>query len=85
MSRDGLAEESPMADEQRRGRRGLRVVHRESENPDDELVELTVRVTLGLRRQLRVAAAEEDLTMSEFVTQAIRERMNVRRRPRGGN
>lgn len=65
-------------------RRGLRVVRADDEAaPEVEYVELTVRIALPLRRELKICAAEESETMAEFVTRAVEERMARCRKARG--
>ena len=43
--------------------------------PDEDMVIFSVRLPKALRRELRRYVAEHDMTLQEFVTEAIRERL----------
>lgn len=65
-------------------RRGLRIVRSSDDDaPEVEYVELTARIALPLRRELKICAAEEGETMAEFVARALEERMARCRKARG--
>ena len=57
-------------------RRGLRIVRdRDGAAPEVAFGELSARIPLLLRTDLKICAAEEGETMAEFVAHAIAERI----------
>jgi len=59
-----------------KGATGARWRQREAE----PLAQLTTRVPRSLRQRVRLVCVEQDREMQDFVTEALREYLNARRR-----